>query len=223
MITFIILALLLAGMWFLFVTQLKKETRNEFDTMRGEAWTLLFVNIFLTILYIIFLLMSIIIINKGDAAVYKPRFGGQYTHVSTTVGTQIVSPFTHVEIVDIKNKSTEIPINTVRDGKINVSGSITIVYDMDPERLPELLNTNSTNGYSIDTSFKSNIMYPAVQKIFNNNSSFTKSGTISEVEELFITKQLESYGFNVKQIYVSSYIDTNNYQINNHDGDTSNK
>lgn len=146
-------------------------------------------------------------------------FGGNYTgKVVTQTGFHAFGkPVTHyMEKVDVRNDKTVVKVNVMKDRTYNVHAKMEVVYDLEPNKVVDLLTNNP--------KYKSTVIGSTVKQVVTDNNSLANSQTLSETEQKIIKDKLDSFGIKVTNIYMDSYqlTNTNNFAINANGGQNNN-
>lgn len=149
-------------------------------------------------------------VPTGKVGVEK-GFGGNYTgKVVTQTGFHAFSkPMTHrMERIDIRNDKTSVKVNVMKDKTYNVHAKMEVVYDLEPNKLVDLLTNNP--------KYKSTVIGSTVKRVVTENNSLADSQTLSADEQKIIKDKLNKYGIKVTNIYMDSYqiTNSNNFAIN---------
>ena len=146
-------------------------------------------------------------------------FGGNYTgKVVTKTGFHAFGkPMTHhMEKVDVRNDKTVVKVDVMKDRTYNVHAKMEVVYDLDPNKVVNLLTNNP--------KYKSTVIGSTVKQVVTENNSLADSQTLSETEQKIIKDKLDYFGIKVTNIYMDSYqlTNTNNFAINANGGQNNN-
>lgn len=149
----------------------------------------------------------------------EQAFGGNYTgKVVTQTGFHAFGkPATHyMEKVDIRNDKTAVKVNVMKDKTYNVHAKMEVVYDLEPEKIVDLLTNNP--------KYKSTVIGSTVKQVVTENNSLANSQTLSETEQKIIKNKLDHFGIKVTNIYMDSYqlTNSNNFAINSNGGQNNN-
>ena len=146
-------------------------------------------------------------------------FGGNYTgKVVTQTGFHAFGkPVTHyMERVDVRNDKTVVKVNVMKDRTYNVHAKMEVVYDLEPNKVVDLLTNNP--------KYKSTVIGSTVKQVVTENNSLANNQTLSETEQKIIKDKLDHFGIKVTNIYMDSYqlTNTNNFAINANSGQNNN-
>lgn len=146
-------------------------------------------------------------------------FGGNYTgKVVTQTGFHAFGkPVTHyMERVDVRNDKTVVKVNVMKDRTYNVRAKMEVVYDLEPNKVVDLLTNNP--------KYKSTVIGSTVKQVVTENNSLANNQTLSETEQKIIKDKLDHFGIKVTNIYMDSYqlTNTNNFAINANSGQNNN-
>ena len=152
-----------------------------------------------------------VVIEKG--------FGGNYTgKVATQTGVHAFEkPMTNMtEEVDVRNDKTVVKVDVMKDMTYNVHAKMEVVYDLDPNKVVDLLTNNP--------KYKSTVIGSTVKQVVTANNSLANSQALSEAEQKIIKDKLDNFGIKVTNIYMDSYqlTNTNNFAINANGGQNNN-
>lgn len=150
-------------------------------------------------------------VPTGTVALEKD-YGGRYTgNVISDPGYHMFSvPMSHgLKNVDIRNDKTTVKVDVMKNEKYNVHASIEVVYDLESDKIVDLLSSNP--------NYKSTIISSVVKNTITSNNSLANKQELSEQEKQDIIDKLSVHGIKVTNIYMNSYRLTNtlNFQQNN--------
>lgn len=165
---------------------------------------------FLLVIAFIGFIFSSYSVPTGKVGV-EQGFGGNYTgKVVTQTGYHAFGkPITHhMEKVDVRNDKTVVKVDVMKDRTYNVHAKMEVVYDLEPNKVVDLLTNNP--------KYKSTVIGSTVKQVVTENNSLANSQTLSETEQKIIKDKLNHFGIKVTNIYMDSYqlTNTNNFAIN---------
>ena len=113
----------------------------------------------------------------------------------------------NMEEVDVRNDKTVVNVDVMKDMTYNVHAKMEVVYDLDPNKVVDLLTNNP--------KYKSTVIGSTVKQVVTANNSLANSQKLSEAEQKIIKDKLDHFGIKVTSIYMDSYqlTNTNNFAI----------
>lgn len=160
--------------------------------------------------FLIITLFTCVGIPTGQVGVISDA-GGKYTgQVIEKSGLHFfAAPMSYdVKNVDIRNDKTAVKVNVMKDQTYNVSAKIEVVYDLNPDKVVDLLSNNS--------DYKNTVIAASVKQVVTSNNSLANSQSLTADDEKQIENKLKKYGVIVTNIYMDSYKLTNssNFAMN---------
>lgn len=202
LVVLVIAAAVLLGLW-----MLSGGDYGDYDTAGGFG--LLF-GIASAVMFFFILGMSSFSVPTGNIAVEKD-FGGAYTgKVYTTPGYHAFAhaPSYGVKQVDVRNNKLPVEVNVMKDKTYNVNASVEVVYDLEPDKVVNLLSNYS--------DYKNTVIGATIKQVLTSNNTLANSQSLSAEDEAQIKQKLNNYGIKVTNIYMNSYKLTNssNFGVN---------
>ncbi|MCT1186583.1 hypothetical protein EFL96_12590 [Lactococcus lactis] len=167
--------------------------------------------LFIALMWFLFIfVLSSVSVPTGYASLEK-SWGGRYTgKVFTETGRHFwaIAPSYETKRVDIRNNKEAVAVNVMKDKTYNVSASIEVVYDLQPNKLVDLLSNYS--------DYKNTVIGATVKNVVTSNNTLANSQSLNPKDEKEIENELAKYGVKVTNIYMNSYKLTNssNYALN---------
>ncbi|CDI46370.1 hypothetical protein BN927_02492 [Lactococcus lactis subsp. lactis Dephy 1] len=160
--------------------------------------------------FLLIFALSSVSVPTGYASLEK-SWGGRYTgKVFTETGRHFwaIAPSYDTKRVDIRNNKEAVPVNVMKDKTYNVSASVEVVYDLQPNKLVDLLSKYS--------DYKNTVIGAIVKNVITSNNILANSQSLTPKDEKEIENELAKYGVKVTNIYMNSYKLTNssNYALN---------
>ena len=162
------------------------------------------------IMAILIVLFSTTTLSTGEVGLVENMGGGYSGKVLKKTGINwfATAPSQSVKNVDIRNDKVSVPVNVMKDNSTNVSANIEVVYDLNPNRLVDLLSKNP--------NYKSTAISATVKQVVTSNNSLADSQSLTNEDIDHIENKLKSYGIIVTNVYMNSYklTNSNNYMMN---------